>query len=113
MVGFRVTEDALSSSIVWLACLVSMPDGETDDVDRPVTKLACKLLDSIGNLIGKLCQDFLVMDFSRILPIGHKRRFQQDDEDVIRVGIDEASSALRRGKFDATPSKSALADGAE
>jgi hypothetical protein len=58
MVGFRVTEDALGASVVRLARLIFMPDGKTDHFDRPVTKLTRKLLDSIGDFIGKLRQDF-------------------------------------------------------
>jgi hypothetical protein len=52
-----------------------MPDGEADNSDRPVTKLARKLLDSIGNVISKLRQDCLVMNLLRIIAIGHERRF--------------------------------------
>jgi hypothetical protein len=50
------------------------------------------------------------MELLRIISIGHERRFQQDDEDLIRVGIDESCAALWRGEFDATPSKPASSD---
>jgi hypothetical protein len=72
MVGFRVTEDALGASVVRSARLVFMPDGKTDHFNRPVTKLTRKLLDSIGDLISELRQDFLIMELSGIVLIGYK-----------------------------------------
>jgi hypothetical protein len=53
------------------------------------------------------------MEFSRVIAIGHKRWLQQDDQGIIGIGIDEASSALRCRKFHATPSEPARTDSIE